>query len=154
VCDPHRVLRARRSALAALAALAALLAACEPDAAGRPAPEPAPARWETASEAGLYRVAIEPRDGVARVGSLHAWIVAVETADGSPIRPARLAFDGGMPQHGHGFETAPRVTGVLEDGRFLVDGVRFHMPGEWTLRVDIVAPPGPDVAVFRVAVRP
>jgi len=110
------------------------------------------AREERVSEAGLYRVTIAPETGAIPLGTIHSWVVEVETAAGEPFVPTRLAFDGGMPQHGHGLPTAPRVTRSLGAGRFLVEGVRFHMGGDWTLRVEVVGPPGADVAVFHVQV--
>jgi hypothetical protein len=76
----------------------------------------------------------------------------VATAAGEPFAPTRLAFDAAMPQHGHGLPTAPRVTRALGDGRFLVEGVKFQMGGDWTLRVEVVGPSGADVAVFHVDV--
>jgi hypothetical protein len=110
------------------------------------------ARAERVGDAGLYRVAIAPEGGAIRVGTIHSWVVEVATAAGEPFVPTRLAFDGGMPQHGHGLPTAPRVTRALGDGRFVVEGVKFHMGGDWTLRVEVVGPLGADVAVFHVVV--
>jgi hypothetical protein len=110
------------------------------------------AREERVGEAGLYRIAIAPEGGAIPIGAIHSWVVEVATAAGEPFVPTRLAFDGGMPQHGHGLMTAPRVTRALGNGRFLVEGVKFHMGGDWTLRVEIVGPAGADVAVFHVPV--
>jgi hypothetical protein len=106
------------------------------------------------SEEGRYRVGLRPRDGGVPMGRLHAWVVTTETADGVRFAPIRLAFGGGMPQHAHGFDTEPRVTRALAEGEYLVEGVRFHMSGEWTLRVELVGPAGPDVAIFRLQVAP
>lgn len=119
-----------------------------PDAERHVAPGSAPTRE------GRYRVSLAPAEGEVPLGTLHAWIVRVETPDGAPVTPTRLAFDGGMPQHGHGLPTQPRVTRALGDGAFLVEGVRFHMHGDWRLVVELVGPAGPDVAVFHVDVAP
>ena len=116
------------------------------------APSPSGERLERTGESGLYRVAIAPEDGAMPLGTMHAWVVEVATAAGEPFTPTRLAFDGGMPQHGHGFPSAPRVTRSLGTGRFLVEGVKFNMGGDWTLRVEVVGPSGADVAVFHVLV--
>jgi hypothetical protein len=109
-------------------------------------------RVERTGESGLYRVAIAPEGGTIPLRAMHAWVVEVATAAGEPFEPTRLAFDGGMPQHGHGFPSAPRVTRSLGTGRFLVEGVKFNMGGDWTLRVEVVGPSGADVAVFHVQV--
>lgn len=106
------------------------------------------------TEAGLYRVSLRPEGVEAPLGRMHAWILRLETRDGETFLPSRLAFSGGMPQHGHGFETEPRVTRAIGEGDFLIEGVKFHMGGEWTLRVELVGPAGPDVAVFQFQVGP
>ena len=106
------------------------------------------------SEAGLYRVSLRSEEGEIPLGRIHAWVVHLETRDGETFVPRRLAFSGGMPQHGHGFETEPRATRELGGGDFLVEGVKFHMAGDWMLRVELVGPAGPDVAVFHVQVGP
>ena len=46
-----------------------------------------------------------------------------------------LSFDARMPLHAHGTVTTPGVRPV-GDG-FLVEGVVFHMPGNWELYFDI-----------------
>lgn len=111
-------------------------------------------RWQARTQSGRYRISIRPEVGEPRLGPLHAWIVQVETAAGQPFQPMQLVFDGGMPQHGHGFETSPRVTDALGEGLFRVDGVRFHMAGSWKLRVDTSGPAGADFALFDVEVGP
>lgn len=116
--------------------------------------ESSPQSWRSQSESGFYQISLRPEEGQARVGGRHGWVVSVETTDGVPFRPSRLAFDGGMPQHGHGFDTRPHVSRTRSVGEFLVDGVRFHMPGDWMLRVEVVGPSGPDVAFFQIRVLP
>ena len=118
------------------------------------APDTSRERWQALSRSGRYRISIRPEIGEPRLGPLHGWIVQVETAAGQPFQPTQLVFDGGMPQHGHGFETSPRVTDALGTGLFRVDGVRFHMAGPWKLRVDIAGPDGADFALFDVEVGP
>jgi hypothetical protein len=63
--------------------------------------------------------------------------VGIEPLEGSSQIPTAILFDGGMPSHGHGFVTRPRVTRNLGNGEFLVEGVKFHMPGEWVFRVTV-----------------
>lgn len=106
------------------------------------------------SRDGLYRIGISPESGTARVGPVHAWIVRVVSAGGAPVPLVRLAFDGGMPQHGHGLPTRPRVARSLGGGRFRVEGVRFHMSGDWQIRIEVAGPDGGDVATFEVRVDP
>ena len=62
------------------------------------------------------------------------------TPDGSSAK-ADVVFDGGMPQHGHGLPTVPKVIGRQDaNGRAIVGGVRFNMPGWWELKCRSTAP--------------
>lgn len=142
---------ARSAGIASLLAAALALAGCGTREDGRPAAGPA-GPGSTLSAGGLYRISLEPESGAIPLNVMHSWVVGVETAGGEVVEPTRIAFDGGMPQHGHGFVTVPRVTRSLGGGRYRIEGVKFHMGGEWTLRVEVVGPAGPDAAVFLVQV--
>ncbi len=102
------------------------------------------------SDAGLYQVTLTPGTDPVPVGGMHAWLVEVTGPEGAPVE-AEVTFDGGMPQHGHGLPTVPRVTGQDEAGRHIVGGVRFNMPGWWVLEVDIEGAAGTDTATFNLA---
>jgi hypothetical protein len=106
------------------------------------------------SDRGTYRVSLRPSDGEIPLHRFHSWIFHVETRDGELFPPARLDVDGGMPQHAHGFETQPRVSRPLGDGDFLVEGVKFHMPGAWVIRFEVVGAGSGDMATFHVQVDP
>jgi hypothetical protein len=98
--------------------------------------------------AGLYRVALQPPAQPPAVNQMHAWKVRLATSDGSPVRAARFKVDGGMPQHGHGLPTQPRVTRELEPGTYLLEGMKFSMTGWWELKLAIDAAPGGDKVTF------
>lgn len=40
-----------------------------------------------------------------------------------------------MPQHEHGMLVTPKPSTKIKDGVFAIDGVQFHMEGEWLLLV-------------------
>lgn len=84
------------------------------------------------------------------VGAMHTWTVTVTTPDGKPAEGVKIDIDGGMPQHGHGLPTAPRVTADLGNGAHRIEGMKFSMPGWWTLTVAIDGPAGPDAATFNL----
>jgi hypothetical protein len=83
---------------------------------------------------------------------LHAWQVKVNAPDGTPVSQAAIAFDGGMPQHGHGFPTKPRVTRELSPGIYALEGMKFSMTGWWDMRLAIQAGDASDTAAFNVIV--
>ena len=102
------------------------------------------------SAAGLYKVSVEPENGTVEQGAIHSWILTVTTPQGTVVEDAVVAVDGGMPQHGHGLPTEPRVTEYLGEGHYRVEGVRFNMGGWWELKFAISAPPGDDTVVFNI----
>lgn len=103
------------------------------------------------TEAGRFEVSVEPEGGEPRPNTLHAWIVTLKTAGGTPVEGAAIAVDGGMPQHGHGLPTAPQMTAYLGDGRYRIEGMRFNMTGWWEIRLAIEAPEGEDRVTFNLA---
>ncbi len=62
----------------------------------------------------------------------HSWTLSFEPGNAIDT----VAFEATMPEHGHGLATQPSIR-ALPNGSFLVEGVRFHMAGNWVLRVRI-----------------
>ena len=77
--------------------------------------------------------------------------VAITDAAGVPVDDATILIDGGMPQHGHGLPTRPRVTRALGNGLYEIEGVRFNMGGWWEFTLAINAASGSDVVTFNLA---
>jgi len=88
-------------------------------------------------ESGGIRVSFESRLTPISINRMHSWVVRVQDTDGEPIENAEIIVTGGMPDHDHGLPTAPRVTRVLEDGGYLVEGMKFHMSGAWQVTVAV-----------------
>lgn len=107
---------------------------------------------EKASEAGLYRVAVMAPAPMPAVNQLHAWKVRLSGTDGRPVKGAQFTVSGGMPQHGHGFPTKPRITRELEDGTYLLEGMKFSMTGWWDLKLGIQGDRGADQVTFNIVV--
>jgi hypothetical protein len=78
--------------------------------------------------------------------------VSIRDAAGKPVDGAQIEVDGGMPQHGHGLPTKPRVTRSLGDGRYEIEGLRFNMGGWWELRLAVNSPAGADSVTFNLQV--
>ena len=102
------------------------------------------------SEAGHYRATIHPQGDSIPQGRLHRWTLHLETVNGAPVDSAKLLVDGGMPQHGHGLPTKPRVTRDLGNGDHLVEGMKFNMGGWWVVKFHVTSAVGADSLVFNL----
>jgi hypothetical protein len=102
------------------------------------------------SEHGIYVAELASDATPIPVGAIHTWTVNVKSADGSVADGVHITIDGGMPQHGHGLPTRPEVTTDLGGGKHLIEGMKFNMPGWWTLTISIDGPKGADKATFNV----
>ena len=91
------------------------------------------------SDAGHFRVRYESELKPLQINKIHSWVLFVSDASGKPLDGAKISVSGGMPEHDHGLPTAPRVTAGLGNGRYRVEGMRFHMRGQWEVRIEIDA---------------
>jgi hypothetical protein len=104
------------------------------------------------SAAGVYRATILPQGDSVPQGRLQRWTLHLETAGGAPVDLATVSVDGGMPQHGHGLPTKPRVTRRLGNGDHLVEGIKFNMGGWWVVTFRVSSAAGSDSLVFNLKV--
>lgn len=102
------------------------------------------------SASGLYRATILPQGDSIPKGKLQKWTLHLETATGAAVDSVTVAVDGGMPQHGHGLPSKPRVTRALGNGNHLVEGMKFTMGGWWEVRFRVDGAAGRDSVVFNV----
>ena len=123
-------MRRARGALLGLLTAAVLIAA---GAAAAPACEPPRGftprgRLESGDLVVLYRTlpaAVE----VGRHFSVEAVVCA-------PAPARLLRVDADMPEHRHGMNYRARVS-TGSDGRYVAEGLLFHMPGRWRLLLDV-----------------
>jgi hypothetical protein len=87
------------------------------------------------------------------INKIHSWTLTVETADGRPVIDAQIALDGDMPEHGHGLPTEPEVTMELPNGVYLIEGMKFSMPGWWTLTFSITTREKEDRVTFNLMLK-
>lgn len=135
----------RLAPIVAAAAFALLASACS-------TPKDLDLSLQHASMRGKFVVAMLPPAAGPAINQMHSWQVRLATPQGVPVSQARIAFDGGMPQHGHGFPTKPRVTRELSPGVYALEGMKFSMTGWWDMRLAIQADNVADTAVFNVVV--
>jgi hypothetical protein len=98
---------------------------------------------------GLYVATIEPAAPLVK-GRMQNVHLLIQDAHNHAAENATIAIDGGMPQHGHGLPTAPRVTRSLGSGRYQVEGLKFNMGGWWEIRLRITTTAGTDSVTFNV----
>lgn len=105
---------------------------------------------EQKSAHGTYEVRVEPLDKPVKAHRLQSWALTL-WHDGKPVDGALIDFSGGMPEHGHGYPTKPRVEPV-SDGRYVVRGVKFSMRGWWEMKFAIRTPQGADNVTFNLVI--
>lgn len=101
------------------------------------------------SAGGTYLVTLEPVEPL-RTRRLQASRLVLRTAAQAPVEGASIVVDGGMPQHGHGLPTTPRVTRALGGGAYQVEGLKFNMGGWWELKFRIASAAGTDSVTFNL----
>ena len=101
---------------------------------------------------GKVVVTLQPPAAAPAINQMHSWGVRVSTPAGLPVSQARIAVDGGMPQHGHGLPTRPQVRPAADDGAYLLEGMKFSMTGWWEIKLAIQTPDGADKVTFNTLV--
>src|SRR5688572_12200930 len=119
---------------------------------GTGAKRPAPSEFGLGprlSAGGRYVATLEPGKPL-RPRQMQTVRVVVRDADRRAIDEAQISIDGGMPQHGHGLPTRPRVTRNLGDGTYEIEGVRFNMGGWWEFKIAVAGSRGADTVTFNL----
>ena len=93
---------------------------------------------------GTYTPTLEP----ITIDKLHAWTLHLETPDGKPVEDATITVHGDMPGHGHGMPTKPIVSEHRGNGDYLVEGMKFQMPGWWFVEFEVSAGGKQDIVRF------
>jgi hypothetical protein len=102
------------------------------------------------SQSHRYVATIRPDGDSIPKGKLQRWTLHLETTQGAAVDSAKVTVDGGMPQHGHGLPTKPRVTRALGNGDHLVEGMKFNMGGWWVVKFRVNSAAGRDSLVFNL----
>ena len=64
----------------------------------------------------------------------HFAVEALVCAEGAP--PVITRIDAQMPEHRHGMNYRPTLA-AKGNGRYVAEGLLFHMPGRWELSFDV-----------------
>jgi YtkA-like len=100
-----------------------------------------------------FVVELRPPSTPAAINQIHSWQIKLTSPNGAPIANAHFVVDGGMPQHGHGLPTRPKVTRELADGTYLLEGMKFSMIGWWEIKLAIQSAESSDKVTFNTVVR-
>ena len=87
------------------------------------------------------------------VNKLHTWTLNLTTPEGDPITGARITLLGDMPEHGHGFPTEPEVSEGSLNGQYLVEGLKFSMPGWWVVTFHVLIDGQMDRVAFNLIIK-
>jgi hypothetical protein len=102
------------------------------------------------SQRDRFRVSIRSESYPIPLSQMHSWSVHIETPEGNPVTDADIGVFGSMPAHKHGLPSRPRLTENRGGGDYLIEGVKFTMPGEWQLILIITVDGKRDKATFRI----
>jgi hypothetical protein len=110
------------------------------------------------TQRGAYVVALELVPNPPPLSELfEVKVTLTDPQTGAPISDAIVAVDAQMPQHGHGMSTDPiddpgscDAAGVCTHpgGVYRTTGMKFHMPGKWSVSIDVSGPRGADRLVL------
>ncbi|WP_328184818.1 FixH family protein [Marinobacter sp. OP 3.4] len=101
---------------------------------------------EVVSREGHFRISVSPVEGEVPLRDHHDWVLDVWDTNNNPVKLDGLSITGGMPGHGHGLPSQPRVSEYLGEGRYRLTGFLFNMHGDWILRFHLVRQGVQDVA--------
>jgi hypothetical protein len=105
------------------------------------------------SEAGRFRLQFIGLTRPERLNRLHGFDLSLTTTDGRPAAGARIAVSGWRRYAPNPLPTAPQVRPGPMAGHYRVEGLRFHMGGEWKLVLDIEFEQIRDRAVLEIMVQ-
>jgi hypothetical protein len=89
------------------------------------------------SQAGRFRLRLTGIPHPERLNRLHGLDLALATADGRPAAGAMITVTGRRLYAPNPLPTAPQVRPGPMAGSYQIEGLRFHMAGEWRLMLDI-----------------
>jgi len=105
------------------------------------------------SEKKLFEISYKSLRGTIPLNRIHSWELHLRDADGKSVYNAKITIVGDMPEHGHGFPTQPEVVKGIGSGIYLVDGLKYSMPGWWVVTFHIISGELMDNVTFNLQLR-
>jgi YtkA-like len=85
------------------------------------------------SEKARFTVRVTGIDRPERLNRLHGFDLQLADAAGKPVTDATIMLSGLRDDSNIPLPTSPQVSPAPGNGRYCVEGLRFHMPGDWQL---------------------
>jgi hypothetical protein len=125
-----------------IALSSALLASCDqapPPTGSGGNGNPANPTWPATqmTDGGAFSVTVAPIQGTILRNEHFSLDLLVEPQQADP-GPLQVKVDADMPAHRHGMHTQPEVTAYGKN-KYRVDGMLFHMSGDWVITVEVGA---------------
>lgn len=105
------------------------------------------------SEGGHFVLRVSGIDTPEPINHLHGLDLALAAPDGTPVDGARITLTGKRQFAPNPLPTLPQVAPAPGPGNYRVEGLRFHMPGDWHLVFDIETAQIHDRATLDVVVK-
>lgn len=102
------------------------------------------------TDGGSFTLSLQPTEGAIRRNEHFSLELSLETRAEVSDEIA-VTVDADMPAHRHGMNTHPETT-ALGDQRYRIDGMLFHMAGDWEITVEVSADGRHERASFPVLV--
>jgi len=109
-------------------------------------------RTEKPSQNGIFTVSLISKSQPVPLNKIHSWVIAVKKPDGTPVHNASIRINADMPEHGHNLPTVPVITEDSENGTYLLEGMKFQMPGWWTISLKITSGNETDDVIFNTII--
>ena len=114
-------------------------------------PEQATMPRDAITASGAYRVSYHPTPDPLPLNEHFRLDLTIKpVAEATPDFEIEVGAD--MPAHGHGINTAPNIT-TTDRGSYQVEGMLFHMKGDWEIYVDVITGPVRDRATFPITLK-
>jgi len=105
------------------------------------------------SDKKVFSVSYASHPSSPPMNTIHSWGLTVATPSGEPVTGAMIMVSGDMPEHGHGLPTEPEVTGETAPGTYMVEGMKFSMPGWWVVTFRIQSGSREDSVTFNLKLK-
>ena len=89
------------------------------------------------SQQAIYESKLECQNTLSTGSFQNCWLTLFH-AD-KPVKNTEIFINGGMPSHKHGLPTSPRIVWSEDKNVYLIEGLKFSMPGEWSLNFKVNA---------------